>query len=364
MCGRYRAGVQGTLMFTRAEDVVPDEERPGLLRAPVGENDDIGDVRVCELRDLSESGVTELGLEEAGFETVDLSANTALQRTLDEVRDADRLTDETAAALREAIAGTTISLANGRTLQIDLVADDGLFHRRSGPNGIDVNARGIEGINGHGGAAYVHGDQDVYGTPLRQLMHGAAPDMFRHLTPDGRNDDASTFLLNLWIPLHAPVQPLALMDVRTLDGRRHQLRYGLPVDGFLEREDDATVNDIWNFLHHEDQQWYVRPDMGNGEAYLFNTLGTPHGAAILPGEAAIAELFVALHDAADGLPAAPVSTPLPADAPPAIRALWERMTELLAADREAATWPAEARAAADAAIRRSIEMRLIATLVD
>lgn len=351
-------------MFTRPDDVVPDEERPGLLRAPVGEGDDIGDVRLCELRDLSAPDVTEPGLEVAGFETVDLSGNVELQQTLDDVRDADCLTNETAAALREAVAGTMVSLANGRSLKVDLVADDGLFHRRSGPNGIDVNARGIEGINGHGGAAFVHGDQDVYGTPLRQLMHGAAPDMFRHLTPDGRNDDASTFLLNLWIPLHAPVQPLALMDVRTLDARRHQLRYGLPVDGFLDREDDATVNDIWNFLYDGGQQWYVRPDMGNGEAYLFNTLGTPHGAAILPGEAAVAELFVALSDAAHGLATEPVSSPLPADAPPAIRALWERMTEVLAADREDATWEAEARAAADAAIRRSIEMRLIATLVD
>lgn len=351
-------------MFTRPDDVVPDEERPGLLRAPVGEGDDIGDVRVCELRDLGAPDVAEPGLEEAGFETVDLSGNVELQLALDDVRERDRLTGDTAAALREAVAGITISLANGRTLKVDLVADDGLFHRRSGPNGIDVNARGIEGINGHGGAAFVHGDQDVYGTPLRQLMHGAAPDMFRHITPDGRNDDASTFLLNLWMPLHAPVQPLALMDVRTLDARRHQLRYGLPVDGFLERDEDATVNDIWNFLYDEGQHWYVRTDMGNGEAYVFNTLGTPHGAAILPGEAAVAELFVALREAAAGRAPDPARTPLPADAPPAVRALWARMSEVLAADREDAAWTAQAEAAADAAIRRSIEMRVIATLVD
>ena len=101
-------------------------------------------------------------------------------------------------------------------------------------------------------------------------------------------------LLNLWIPIHAPVQPLALMDQRTVDAVRHQLRFGLPVDGFLERDEDAAINDIWRFLYHEDQQWFVRIDMDSRQGYLFNTLGTAHGAACLSGEDTLAPLWLAL----------------------------------------------------------------------
>jgi hypothetical protein len=366
--------MRGTLTFTRPEDVVPDEERPGLLRArPVWEGDDAGDVRVCELTDLAAPGATEPGLSAAGFETLDLSANAPLQAALRTVRETDRLTDEVAAAIRDSLAGMPIRLADGTALRIDMVVDDGLFHRRSGPNGLDVNPGGIDGINGHGGAQYVHGDQDVYGTPLRQLMHGAAPDMFRHVTPDGRNDDATTLLLNLWIPLHAPVQPLALMDRRTLDARRHQLRYGLPVDDFLERDDDATVNDIWSFLHDEGQEWYIRSEMGPDQGYVFDTLGAPHGAAVLAGEEVLEALSLLLQQvcaALDRGESPAVSAPsaeLPADAAPAIRELGQRMRALAeeAADGSldlGDDWQTRARAAIDATIRRSIEMRLVATV--
>ncbi|MDG2028898.1 MAG: hypothetical protein P8J50_17505 [Acidimicrobiales bacterium] len=374
--------MHGTLTFTTPADVVPDEERPGLRRAqPNWEDGAEGDEHVCELNDLTDPETTEPGLEAAGFETVDLSDNAALQQVLAVVRDEDQISEASAAALRDSLTGVEFGLANGKTLRIDVVVDDGLFHRRSGPNWLDVNPGGITGTNGHSGAQHVHGDQDVFGTPLRQLLGGAAPDMFRHATPDGRNDHADTFLLNIWIPLHAPVQPLALMDRRSLDVERHQLRYGLVVDGFLERDEDATVNDIWSFLHDEGQQWYIRTDMGPDQAYVFDTLGTPHGAAVLPGENAVEALYLALGRAcdamengdADALRAVVAQTPAPpVDASASVRRSGERMADLLAeatimlteSSDSAATWAAKARDAMDDVIRRSVEMRLVATLVD
>jgi hypothetical protein len=366
--------VRGTLTFTRPDDVVPDEERSGLLRArPVREGDAAGDAHSCDLVDLAAADALEPGLEAAGFETVDLSGNAALQGALREVGDRDQLTEDAAATIRESLAGMHFRLANGTELRVDMVVDDGLFHRRSGPNWLDVNPDGIDGINGHGGAQFVHGDQDVFGTPLRQLLGGAAPDMFRHVTPDGRNDDATTFLLNLWIPLHAPVQPLALMDRRTLDARAHQLRYGLPVDDFLERDDDATVNDIWSFLHDEGQQWYVRSEMGPDQGYVFDTLGTPHGAAALAGEDSVEAGYLALRDACAALDRSettesPFIADLAPDASTPIRDLDRRMRGLLErlqglSPDEVDTWRAEAEAAMDAAIRRSIEMRLVASVI-
>ena len=69
-----------------------------------------------------------------------------------------------------------------------------------------------------------------------------------------------------------------------LDRRRHQLRYGLATQSFLEREEDMTINDIWTFLHHPDQRWHLRSDMDHRSAYVFDTLSTAHGACTLPGE--------------------------------------------------------------------------------
>ncbi len=372
--------MQGTLTFTRPDDVVPDDERPGLLRALHADNDAAaGDAHTCELLDLTDPDVDEPGLVAAGFETIDLSGNAALQNVLAEVRRLDHLSDDADAAIRESLTGTSFTLADGRTLHIDLVVDDGLFHRRSGPNGLDVNPGGIDGINGHGGARFVHGDQDVFGTPLRQLMHGAAPEMFNHVTPDGRNDEATTFLLNLWVPLHAPVQPLALMDRRTLDAPRHQLRYGLPVDGFLERDEDATVNDIWNFLHHEDQRWYIRTDMTSMHGYVFDTLGTPHGAAVLAGEptleahmctlGAIRDLLARDDEAGARDAAATHAAPaLPTGTPATIASAARTMADLIAEATAAADdaswtdWTTRADAAIDRVIRRSIELRLVASV--
>jgi hypothetical protein len=276
--------------------------------------------------------------------------------------------------------GSRLRLANGKGLRIEHVADEGLLQRRAGPNGLDVNPGGMDGANGHDGARTIHADQDVFGTPLKQLMSGGAPDLFRHQTPDARNDDSSMFLLNLWIPIQQITRPLVLMDRRSLDPKRHQLRYGLPVTRFLDREDERSVNDIWTFLPDPAQKWYFRSVMGPDRGYVFDTLGEPHGACALPGEDALEQLYRDLGRACEAIAAgdARALREIAAAQPPAlpqvttepIREAWRRMTELL---REAETradeigaageqWSARARAAMDAVIRKSVEMRLVATL--
>lgn len=376
--------LRAPLGFTRAEDVSPDDDRPGLLRArtlPLGVDPDAAfDFRSCALNDCADPGVPEPGLEEAGFETIDLSSHARLQEALASVRKEDRVSDEAAEALRASLSGARFRLGNGRTLRIEHVADEGLIQRRAGPNGLDVNPGGMDGANGHEAARTIHADQDVFGTPLEQLMKGAAPDLFRHQTPDARNDDSSLFLLNLWIPIQQITRPLVLMDRRTLDPQRHQLRYGLPVTRFLDRDEEQSINDIWTFLPDAAQEWYFRSEMGPDQGYVFDTLGEPHGSCILPGEEALERLYLDLGracgavadedvDALRGLAAAePPALPEVTTEP--IRAARLRMTELL---REAGTrageicasgepWTVRARAAMDAVIRKSVEMRLVATL--
>lgn len=377
--------LRAELAFTRAEDVSPDTERPGLLRARTlqfgVDPRQAFDFRSCVLRDCTDPRTLEPGLEEAGFETIDLSGQVRLQQALATVRDEDRVSDASARALREGLKGARFQLASGRGLRVEHVADEGLIQRRAGPNGLDVNPGGMDGANGHEAARSVHADQDVFGTPLKQIMGGRAPGLFRHRTPDARNDEASLFLLNLWIPIQQITRPLVLMDRRTLDAKRHQLRYGLPVTRFLEREEARSVNDIWTFLPDPAQEWYFRSFMGPEQAYVFDTLGAPHGACILPGEEALERLYLELGRACHAVAAgdAEALRAIAAAQPPAlppvttdpIRDAWRRMTTLL---REAgmradalctsgADWSARARAARHAVIRKSVEMRLVARLM-
>lgn len=377
--------LRALLGFTRPEDVSPDDERAGLLRArtlPFGvDPDEAFDFRSCVLNDCTDPQTPEPGLEQAGFETIDLSRNAPLQRALATIRDEDRISEASAEALRTSLNGARFGLGDGGSLRVEHVADEGLIQRRAGPNGLDVNPGGMDGANGHTAARTVHADQDVFGTPLKQLMKGAAPDLFRHQTPDARNDDSSLFLLNLWIPIQQITRPLVLMDRRTLDPKRHQLRYGLPVTRFLDRDEESSVNDIWTFLPDPGQRWYFRSVMGPDQGYVFDTLGEPHGSCILPGEEALERLYLDLgrareavaaadFDALRGIAAAPPLA-LPDVTTEPIREAWRRMTELLreagslAAGTHAAGehWSSRARAAMDAVIRKSVEMRLVATLV-
>ncbi len=372
------------LGFTRAEDVAPDPGRPGLLRARTrplgGDPNEIFDYQPFVLHDCVDPRTPVADLEQAGFQTVDLSGLSGLQQALETVRREDRVSEAAADAIRASLQGAALDLGMGRRLKIEHVADDGLIQRRAGPNGLDVNPGGMDGANGHGGAPAIHGDQDVFGTPLRQMMNGSAPDLFRHQTPDARNDTSSLFLLNLWIPIQQITRPLVLMDRRTLDAKRHQILYGLPVTRFLERDDEMSVNDIWTFLPDPAQTWYFRSEMGPDQGYVFDTLGEPHGACILPGEDALEtssqrldDACAAVHDGdADALrqiAASPVPA-LPEVTTAAIRGAWQEMGSLLqeaaagadaiCADGEA--WTVRARQAIDRVIRKSVEMRLVATL--
>jgi hypothetical protein len=376
--------LRASLGFTRAEDVSPDDERPGLLRArtlPFGvDPDEASDFRSCVLNDCADPQTPEPGLEQAGFETIDLSRNAPLQKALATIRDEGRISDASAEALRAGLNGARFRLTNGAKLRIEHIADEGLIQRRAGPNGLEVNPGGMDGANGHDAARRIHADQDVFGTPLKQMMKGAAPQLFRHQTPDARNDDSSLFLLNLWIPIQQITRPLVLMDRRTLDPKRHQLRYGLPVTRFLDRDEESSVNDIWTFLPDPAQKWYFRSVMGPDRGYVFDTLGEPHGACILPGEEVLEQLYSDLGRACEAVEAEDVGAlgGIAAAQPPAlpdvtteaIREVWLRMTELLReAGSEAAEicasserWSSRARAAMDAVIRKSVEMRLVATL--
>ena len=378
-------GIRAPLGFTRADDVSPDAERPGLLRArtlpPGVDRRDAFDFRTCALNDCCDPGTREPGLEEGGFETVDLASNRRLQQALAIVGAEDRVSEHAAEALRESLDGASLRLANGKRLRIEHVAEEGLIQRRGGPNGLDVNPGGMDGANGHDAAGTVHADQDVFGTPLKQMMNGAAPDLFRHLTPDARNLDASLCLLNLWIPLQQITRPLVLMDRRTLDPARHQLRYGLPVTRFLDRDDERSVNDIWTFLPDPAQTWYFRSEMGPDQGYVFDTLGEPHGACILPGEEALEALHLDLGRACEAAAAHETATlsaiataerpPLPDITTEPVRRAERRMSRLLreAGEDPAAVcdgksdWISRARSAMDAVIRKSIEMRLVATLI-
>lgn len=376
--------LRAQLGFNRPENAGPDEEHAGLLRGrTLGSDialDEAFDFQSCILNDCLHPQTEVAGLEEAGFEAVDLSAIPALQASLRTIRDQDGVSAAAAAALRESLQGARIDIAGDRWLRVEHVADEGLIHRHAGPNALDVNPGGIDGANGHDGARGIHADQDVFGTPLRQMMNGEAPEMFRHRTHDARNDSSSLFLLNLWIPIRQITRPLVLMDRRTLDAKRHQLRYGLPVTRFLDREESRRTNDIWTFLHDPGQAWYFRSEMGPDQAYLFDTLGEPHGATILPGEDSLEQLYLRLGAACDAIAGGEADDlrAITAGPPPQlsktttlpIRHAWREMTELLAEAkpraeelcRSGGAWALRAKAAMERVVRKSVEMRLVATL--
>ncbi|MCC5953181.1 MAG: hypothetical protein JJU45_13900 [Acidimicrobiia bacterium] len=372
-----------TLGFVPSEVTVPDLERPGLLRAgpraaaPYAR--DNVERHVCRATDLCADDAVQPDLFEFGFDTVDLSPLDDLQRACARVRQAGIVTDAEATTIRSSLQGTRLRSAGGRTLTVQFIAEEGFIMRIAGPNGMPVGGTGSKGMNGHGGATSVHADQDVFGTPLTQLMDGRAPSLFRHDSPDGHNHDATLMLVNLWIPLQQITQPLALADGRSIDRRRHQLRYGLATESFLDRNDDMTVNDIWTFLHHPDQRWYLRSDMDHDRAYVFNTLSTPHGACTLAGEDVAEHFYRALEAAEAAVAAGDVDallaavTPLgelaiPGDTPLALRAAVDAMAAVAAeagsapgeiCQDRADGWLARSGQARRRVVRMSLEMRLV-----
>lgn len=379
------AELSGELYFARPEDVSVDGERPGVLRAAASTADANGAERfaihACRIRDCAQPGTPVPDLARTGFETIDLAPLTELQQTLERVRRASRIAPEDAEAIRRELRGRSFRLGNGKRLRLLFIGSEGLILRKAGPNGLKTNPdEPLTEMNGHEASQSVHSDQDVYGTPIRQLMRGAGPWIFRHESPDGTNRRSPLFLVNIWIPLQQVTRPLTLMDQRTVDRRRHQLRYALPTDSFLNRSEDARINDIWSFLHDDAQQWYFTSTLDARHAYVFNTLSTPHGAFILPGEAAAEQRYLRLQGVLaalrDGDTAAllahtaPLDDALPAATTAPLRAAIAAMDALLAEARTgspdalvASDWPARAATAMDALVRKSIELRAVAIMV-
>lgn len=374
--------------FLPSEHAIADPDHPGLLRAGERASGPYGDDRVeihgCDAIDCAQEGAPQPDLLAYGFEAVDLSGLAALQEAFAAVRAAGRVDEADADAIRAALEGAVLPIAGGRTLTVAHVAGEGFIMRTGGPNGLALTDAHSSGPNGHGVATSVHADQDVFGTPLAQLMDGRAPSLFRHDSPDGHNHDAGLLLVNLWVPLQQITQPLVLADGRSIDRPRHQLRYGLPTGSFLDREDEMAINDIWTFLHHPAQRWYLRSEMDHRQAYVFNTLSTPHGAGTLVGEDVAERCFRALeaaevaverHDVAalrEALAGAhPVAVP-PGVTPALSRAIAAMASVVEDADRdpdsvcraEAATWIAASRAARDGVVRMSLELRLVVSIQD
>ncbi len=384
LAGTPAATVEAALAFTSVRDVGPDDERPGLLRARTRAPDappEAFDLQTCRLHDWGEDASFRPDLVRHGFDSVDLSAVADLTEVLVRVRDAGHVREEDARAIRRRLAGQTVRLGDGSRLRLLTIAPEGFIMRKAGPNGLAMSPPdAMSAMNDHDAARAVHADQDVRGTPLRQMLRGAAPWLFRHDAPDSRNGWSPLWLLNLWIPLQQITRPLVLMDKGTLDRRAHQLRYGLPTDAFLDRDEDRRVNDIWTFLHDARQRWWFRAELPLGRAYVFETLGTPHGSCILPGEEVAERRYRRLaaaieavgHDDEEALRRAvaideegdpPIGTRPLRDAIDAMDARLEearRDGTALCRGTDASSWQQRARRAMDAVVRKSLEMRVVA----
>ncbi len=385
--------VEATLAFADPRDVGVDRLRPGgVLRAATQPSeralvDSLARHRM-RLVDDAASGARQPGLASHGFEMFDLASRAPVGALLEEVRKTGCLTPTQAAQLRRRLLGRSFSLDGGRRrLRILYVADEGIICRKAGPNGSDaLLGQPRTATSGHSAAVSVHVDQDVRGTPVRQILGGMGPWLFRHAAPDGANTWSPLHLVNVWIPLDQITRPLALMDERSFDRRRHQLRYALPTEDLLERDASRRLNDIWSVLPDEGQRWHFRSEMPFGSAYVFNTLSTAHCAFVLPGEEVAEDLSAQLRSLVavlsgdeavrasalrDSLTTSgPVRDPR-ADAPstPALRRTIEAMEALLEEARGQAPSITGARAhdlirraqaLCDRVVRKSIELRAVA----
>ena len=370
------------MAFAKPTDVITDNGRGGMLRASSQAVDadprQAFEMHSCRLEDWSAADASPLDLETMGFDTIDLSPLTALQATLEAVRTKSHITADNASLIRRKLTGQSFTLSSGKRLKLLIIAPEGLIMRRAGPNGCKIAPdEAMTEMNGHDGALTVHADQDVRGTPLKQMLKGTAPWVFRHHSPDSRNRFSPFFLVNIWIPLQQVIRPLTLMDRRTLDNKRQQLCYALPTDKFLERNDAQRVNDIWAFLHNDSQQWYFKADMDASRAYVFDTLGTPHGAVILPGETIAEQYYRRLQQARQAVQDRDPATlhtastlpelEMPEDTTVPLRGAIRAMHALLEqahanVQLPNAQWCELVDLAIDKMVRKSIEMRAVAIL--
>jgi len=374
--------INSELCFARFSDVSPDSERSGLLRSktyPIDANpSEVFEFQTCPIYDLSTAAAPDLNLEKMGFDCIDLSADAGLQSLFEQVRRSNFLTKPVAKAIRQKLWGKAFNLSNGKRMRLLYIAPEGFIIRKSGPNGLMVNpGEEVTEMNGHEAAALVHGDQDVYGTPVKQILKGMAPRLFRHQTPDGKNTKSPIFLLNIWIPLQQIVRPLVLMDRSTLNKQKHQLRLSIPTDSFLKRGEDQKMNDSWTFLPDKEQKWYFNSALDAKNAYVFDTLGEPHGTTILPGEELAEQYYLSLKQATEAivnkdenvLKSATNIQPLalPVDTTLSLQNAINMMLALINEAHESNThvlaqtdWVKRAGMAMDSVVRKSIEMRTVA----
>ncbi|MCB1615374.1 MAG: hypothetical protein KDI30_05105, partial [Pseudomonadales bacterium] len=169
--------IEASLGFARPADVLPDTERPGLLRVKTMPMDPYSDIRelldcqTCRIRDTA--GAHKLNLETMGFDRIDLTADPRLQATLEKVRVAGELDDADVKAIRRGFLRRTFRLENGKRLRFLYVAPEGFIMRKAGPNGLKISTpEQMTEKNNHDGALAVHGDQDVKGTPVKQILKG------------------------------------------------------------------------------------------------------------------------------------------------------------------------------------------------
>lgn len=387
--------IEAELGFAPLNEVEQDQEFPDRLRLPTHPIStdplEVFDFHTCKIRDCSGLQGNHLHLQESGFETLDLSHLNKLQNLLAGINVAGYLSTGAATQLRRLLRGQTFRLNNGKRLHLLYVAPEGLILRQAGPNGLRVSAnKKMTDTSGHEGAMVVHGDQDILGTPLKQILRGLAPWLFAHEAPYSHNRKSPLRLVNVWIPLQQLVRPLTLMDRKSLDLQRHQIRYALPIDSFLERDEGQKLNDIWLYLYDQQQQWYFSAGMDHKHAYVFDTLGTPHSAFISPGEAVAEFYYLHLQNLRQGLRqenqeliertlravTTEVAPDLPEDIFPALTHAIHQMKQCLEEAVSVATnttpqlkdeiWQTRNRRAEQAmarVVRRSIEMRVVALVL-
>lgn len=381
-----RATVTAQVTFTRPADVYPDPVRTGLLRAKTQPNDmpykNAFDLRDCKLQDWSTPGSPQLGIQSLGFDVINLGKLSSLQALLETVRQNSRVEDDQAQAIREHLNGQSFKLSDGKRLKILTLGEEGFIMRRAGLNGsIVAPDEQMTQMNGHDGALAVHADQDAMGTPLKQALKGWGHRLFRHESPYGKNNWSPLLMMNLWIPLQQISRPLTFMDTSTLDRKLHQLCYALPTGDFLDRDPELSMNDTWSFLWDEKQRWYFNADLNASQAYVFDTLSTPHAAFILPGEVTAEQLHNQLKKAQKAAKADDIATlakvcaplkldPLPAETTAPLRNAVTAMETLLGQARSACKsqqlppqeWLAVADSTLDSLVRKSLEMRGVGLL--
>jgi hypothetical protein len=88
-------------------------------------------------------------------------------------------------------------------------------------------------------------------------------------------------MCNIWIPLDKKLEaePLAIMDMQTLSKDKSELH--------VYEDSRAMGGDMYHSVGvtpQEQHRWYIKENMGLGDAVIFDTCQTPHTAVTLPDQ--------------------------------------------------------------------------------